>query len=190
MKQMLLPILAGTLVIGCSTERGSRAQLLEGTEAHSTSSLGIYLTAERVSLASVSNNLTAVALVLRLVISDADIVAVDLQNGLMKLKRNAYSRVPPASGDMPQFVVIADGERLFLGAFGTTLSSRPGPDGDATIIVDGAPAFLKLGWQVSGGGRGGYGWWLGGHEDPSDLWSDPRLKSCLGKLHKLHKINL
>jgi hypothetical protein len=164
--------------------------LLEGTQAHPVSSFGIYLTAGRVSLASISNNLSAVALVLPPVISEADIVAVDLKSGLMKLKPNAYTRVPPASADMPQFVVIADGERLFLGAFGTTLSSRPGPAGNATIIVDGAPDYLRLGWQVPGGGRGGYGWWLGNHADPRDLWSDPRLKSCLGKSHKLRNINL
>jgi hypothetical protein len=190
MKQVALPILVCALLIGCSTDHGSRAQLLDGTEAHTTNSFGIYLTVGRVSLASISNNLSAVALVSPAVISEADVAAVDLQSGLMKLKGNAHERVPQASPEMPQFVVVADGERLFLGAFGTTRSSRPGPDGNATIVVDGAPEYLSLGWNDPGGGRGGYGWWLGKYEDPSDLWSDPRLKSCLGRLHKLQKISL
>src|SRR5215472_12975828 len=121
MKQVALPIMVCALLIGCSTDHGSRAQSLDGTEVHTTNSFGIYLTVGRVSLASVSNNLSAVALVSPAVISEADIAAVDLQSGLMKLKGNAYERVPQPSPEMPQFVVVADGERLFLGAFGTTL---------------------------------------------------------------------
>ena len=72
-------------------------------------------------------------------ISESDIVAVDLRSGLMTLKQAAYQRLPQPSTAMPQFVAVADGDRLFLGAFGTTLSSGPGRDGQATIVVDTLP---------------------------------------------------
>jgi hypothetical protein len=184
MKQILLSLLAWGLLVGCSSQHGPHAQLPQVP----TNSFGIYLTVERVSLASISNNLSAVNLVESPILSETDVVAVDLKSGCIKLQPQAYQRLSRACIRLPQFIAVADGQRLFLGAFGNTISSLPGPDGSASLVFYGWPNYLGLGWHDAAAGRGGYGWGSGQHADPMDLWQDPRLTNCLGKLHKLGKV--
>jgi hypothetical protein len=54
-------------------------------------------------------------------ISDADLVAYDFTNHVMTVKPEVFRRLP--GGEVP-FVVVADGERIYLGAFTTWLSSK------------------------------------------------------------------
>jgi hypothetical protein len=174
---------------GCSTRSGTEASLARAEYARrdqATNSFAIYLTAERVDPVSTSSNLSGVTLMSAPVISDGDIVAVDLTNGVMKLKPEVFKRLPASSVEGTFFVAVADGERLFLGAFWTMLSSW-GPVANATIGLDRVPHqdYLFLGWYDPVRGRGGSGWWLGKEAAPGDLWSDPRVKGCLEKLHKL-----
>ena len=149
-------------------------------------SFGIYLLARQVGPAVAATNLSALELTSSPVISDADIVAVDLANGLMKLTPEAFERLPASSVGGTLFVAVADGERLFLGVFCTTLSSL-GPRANAMIGLDRVPGqdYLFLGWYDPIRGRGGSGWWLGKEEAAGDSWSDHRVKKCLESLHKL-----
>ncbi len=143
-----------------------------------TNSFAIYLTAEQVNPDYASTNLGAVRLISPPVISDADILAADFSNGVIRLRPEAFKRLPEPSVQGTFFVTVVDGQRLFLGAFWTSYSSW-GPVANATIGLDRVPGqdYLCLGWNDLAGGRGGPGW--GGP------WSDPRVKRCLGNLNKL-----
>ena len=190
---LLIPGCAFWLLAGCRTGQDGEQSLLHLRNAsggESTNSFGIYLTGARVDPAVASRDLSSVPLKSPPIISDADILAVDLTNGLMKPKREVFKRLPAPSVEGTQFLAVADGERIFLGAFWTHLSSSS-PGVNATIGLDWLPGqnYLCLGWFDPKSGRGGSGLWLGKEESPGDLWSDPRIKRCLGKLHKLGHVN-
>ena len=181
MKRTLLPFLGCVLLAGCSTGHGPETSLSRwdyASKGQATNSFAIYLTAERINPASASTNLSQVRLTSPPVISEADIVTADFINGVIRLRPEAFKRLPEASVEGTFFVVAVDGERLFPGAFWTWRSSR-GPVADATIQLDRVQGqdYLFLGWNDLAGGSGGSGW--GGP------WSDPRVKQCLQKLHKL-----
>ena len=59
------------------------------------------------------------------IISDADIVAYDFSKHAMRLKPEAFKRLPPPSVAGTPFVVVVNGERIYPGAFYTSLSSIP-----------------------------------------------------------------
>ncbi|MBP8303903.1 MAG: hypothetical protein KBE04_07240 [Phycisphaerae bacterium] len=56
-------------------------------------------------------------------LTEADLTAYDRQQNLMRLKAGVFGRFPKPSVWGVPFVVVADGQRLFLGAFWTGLSS-------------------------------------------------------------------
>jgi hypothetical protein len=172
MKRTLFSTLGCLLLAGCSTQLPSAAR---GSGDHATNGFAIYLAAERPALGF--TNLAQIRLISPPVISDADLVAADLTNGVIRLRPEALKRLPEPPVQGTFFVVVADGERLFLGAFWTHLSSW-GPVAKAMIIVDRAADqdYLYLEWYDPEGGRGGSGW--GGP------WSDLRVQRCLGRLHK------
>jgi hypothetical protein len=185
MNRILLGAFCCALLAGCLSDRGPRPGQSAAPE-YRTHSFGIYLTAGHVEPAAAATNLSALELVATPVISDADIVAVDLTNGVMKLTSKAFERLPASSVGGTFFVAVADGERLFVGAFCTTLSPS-GPPANAMIGLDRVPGqdYLFLGWYDPRRERGGSGWWLGKEEAAGDLWSDLRVKKCLESLHKL-----
>jgi hypothetical protein len=175
--QTLFSLLGCLLVAGCATKSPSPARDSGG---HAPNPFAIYLTDERPAFGS--TNLAQIRLISPPVISDADIVAADLTNGVIRLRPEALKRLPEAPVAGTFFVVVAEGERVFLGALWTHLSSW-GPVAKAMIITDRAPDqdYLYLEWYDPEGGRGGSGW--GGP------WSDPRVQRCLGRLHKFGHVN-
>lgn len=59
------------------------------------------------------------------IISDADIVAYDFSKHAMRLTQEALKRLPKPSVAGTPFVVVANGKRIYPGAFYTSLSSIP-----------------------------------------------------------------
>ena len=177
MQRKLLPLVGCLLLAGCSITH-QRETSVTGANNIVTNSFAIYLTAEGVDPTFAATNLAQVKLVSPPVISDADILAADFEKGVIRLTPEALKRIPKASVQGTLFVAVVDGERLFLGAFWTPLSSF-GPVAAAMIQSDQVPGqdYLFLGWHDFAAGRGGIGW--GGP------WSDLRVKQCLGKLHKV-----
>jgi hypothetical protein len=57
-------------------------------------------------------------------ITGADIVSYDLAKHAMKLRPEALARIPKPPVDGMPFVVVAQGRRVYLGAFVTIISSR------------------------------------------------------------------
>lgn len=176
MQSSLLPFSVCLLLAGCSITHQSETSATRADHAV-TNSFAIYLTTERVDPTFAATNLAEVKLLSLPVISDADIVAADFESGVLRLRPEALKRLPKASVHGTLFVAVVDGERLFLGAFWTSLSSF-GPVAAAMIQSDQVLGqdYVFLGWHDFAA-RGGVGW--GGP------WSDPRIKQCLGKLHKL-----
>ena len=180
MKEKLLPFVVCCLLSGCSITHPSETSVT-GAEHEATNSFALYLTAEGVDPAFAATNLAELKLVSPPVFSDADILAADFENGVIRLTPEALKRIPEASVQGNLFVAVVNGERLFLGAFWTSLSSF-GPVAGAMIQSDQVAGqdYRFLGWYDFATKRGGVGW--GGP------WSDPRIKECLGKLHKLRHV--
>ena len=190
MSRTLVVILGCLLLVGCRSGFGSKPSA-DAEAQHGTNSFGIYLLGEQVDTFCAVTNWARLQLASQPIISDADIVAIDLTNGLMKVKRDLIERLPAPSVLGTPFVAVADGERLFVAAFWTSVSSY-GPIVNAMIGLDRVPGrdYLSLGWYDPVRGRGGCGWWLGKEEAPGDPWSDPRIKKSLGCLHKLGYVKM
>jgi hypothetical protein len=118
-----------------------------------------------------TNDWTNVALIAPPVISEKDIVTVDFSNKLMKVKPAVFARLPNASVWGTQFILVVDGQRIFLGNFWTPLSSFSTTT--PTLLPSPSPEWSSL--FLSG---------LRTKDDP-DPWSDPRVVQSLKKLHKL-----
>jgi len=94
--------------------------------ADPTNTFAIYLTAEPIDrkiLAYGAGDWSSVRLQATPLISETDIVAYDFTNHWMTLKAEVFKRLPPPSIPGTPFVVIANGERIYLGAFTTPSSS-------------------------------------------------------------------
>jgi hypothetical protein len=132
-------------------------------------SFGLYLTVEAIDTSSSDSrktDLARIALEQSPLITEKDIEVFDLVNLVITLKPEALKRIhrPPVRGR--SFVVIARGERVFLGALWTILSSF-GP-AVPTICVDGPRPTNSF--RLS----------------PRDLaaWSDPRIRASLPQQDK------
>ena len=91
-----------------------------------TNSFGIYLTAKPVDariMAGGKGDWSSVRLAGSPIISDADILVYDFTNHLMTLKPEAFRHIPRPDASGIPFVVVANGERIYLGVFMTGLSS-------------------------------------------------------------------
>jgi hypothetical protein len=113
------------------------------------------------------------------IISDADIVAYDFSRHAMRLKPEALKRLPRPSVAGTPFVVVVNGERIYPGAFYTSVSSIPCAEpvivvdraaqnhasrADVLLIESAYPQSLSLG---------------------KDLRSDVRIRDAFAKLKKL-----
>ncbi len=145
--------------------------------SETTNSFGIYLTAEPIDqriFAYGKGDLSRVRLSESPVISASDIISYNFAEHSMKLRPEALARIPRPSVEGTLFVVVADGERIYLGAF-TTIFSSMGPHPVPCIEVDGRvfdtnqPADTLVIYQGTG----------------SDPRGDPRIKTALKELHKL-----
>jgi hypothetical protein len=68
------------------------------------------------------------------IISDADIISYDFSKHAMRLKPEALKRIPRPGVEGISFVVVAGGERIYLGAFYIGVSSIPYP-GPVIVVV-------------------------------------------------------
>ena len=124
-------------------------------------------------------DLAHVQLAAKPVISADDIISYDLSTHSMKLRRKPLTGIPLAPGQLVRgvpFVVVANGQRIYVGAFTTEISSisfnvptivlgRFKTPDDVTVIDRGYPADSF--------GKG------------SDPRGDPRIENALAALHKL-----
>ncbi len=129
----LVIIVPVALLIGC-VGAPRRAPGSAETSAHS---FGIYLvafTADKPWGAATLGELATLPLAKEPVLSDADILSYDFASHQMLVRRGGLSRLPNPSVWGAPFVVVADGQRIYLGAFGTMLSSSS--TSVPTILVD------------------------------------------------------
>jgi hypothetical protein len=98
--------------------------------------------------------------------SEKDIEALDVVNGTITFTPVALMRLPRPSTRGITFVVVAGGERIFLGAFWTVVSSF-GPAVPTISVDDPAP---KNSLRISSRGAGS--------------WSDSRIKAALAPRQK------
>jgi len=148
-----------------------------------TNSFGIYLAAEPVDrriTAYGQGDWSRVRLSESPLISGADILSYDFTNHSVRLRPEALARIPrPPVEGMP-FVVVADGQRIYLGAFTTGLSSMsfavPSIMMDRRALVTNQPTDTVVIERA--------------YPSPSfaagpDPRGDPRIKAALKALHKL-----
>jgi hypothetical protein len=146
---------------------------------------GIYLIAEPVDARTLARNprlWKELALSGTPVISEADIISYDFSTHAMRLSIEAIKRLPKPPVTGTAFVVMVNGERIYQGAFYSTVSSIPysqpvivvdesqpdQPGKTDVLLIDRAyPASFATG---------------------RDLRSDDRIKSVLSKLKKLAQV--
>ena len=148
-----------------------------------TNTFGIYLTTNSVGprmLGYGEGDWSTIRLAESPVISATDIISYDFAEHSMKLRPEALARIPRPPVQGIPFVVVANGERVYLGAFTTTISSMS--FAVPSIVVDKyrlrtnqAPATLTID-RAYPAPEFGVG------PDPRD---DPRIKAALAALHKL-----
>jgi hypothetical protein len=150
--------------------------------SQTTNSFGIYLTAEPVD----GNHLDYrkmdwlhVKLETTPVISEADILAYDLTNHWLTLNAEVFKRLPAPPVWGRPFVVVADGERVYLGAFMTPASSIPAPV--PSILLWRSPSRTNLPPDTLQIDRAYPTPSFGVGPDPR---SDERIKRTLAALHK------
>lgn len=105
--------------------------------ATTTNKFAIYLTAEPVDPAILSNgkgDWKTIQLAEAPLFTEADIVSYDFTDHVVRFRPGSIERIPPPSVSGIPFVVIANGEKIYLGVFMTCLSSfsRAVP----SIVVD------------------------------------------------------
>jgi len=128
-------------------------------------------------------------------ISDADILSYDLRQHSMKLTKEALARIPrtPSLHGLP-FVIVANGERIYLGIFNRGISSFA--SGCPTILVDRKAVYFvpyKEGQNPLPEAQTddilvidrGYPQSHFTHIAEPDPRSDPRIVKTLTELHKL-----
>ena len=110
-------------------------------------------------------------------ISATDIISYDFTNHSMRLRPEALAKFPRPPVEGTPFIVVANGERIYLGAFTTILSSMsfvvPCIEVDARTFVTNQPADTPV--IYPGAARGAV-------PDPR---GDRRIKTALSALHKL-----
>jgi hypothetical protein len=141
----------------------------------------IYLLAEPTDTRTLAQNQgwwKQVALSSAPVISEADIISYDFSNHAMKLGPEAIKRLPEPPVTGIPFVVVVNRERIYQGAFYTSLSSisyaRPVivvDNPDATQPREAGVLLIERAYPAKMKGE--------------DLRSDQRIKSTLKQLNKL-----
>src|SRR5262249_35271181 len=118
--------------------------------------------------------LTDLALVKEPVLSDADILSYDFATHRFLVRRSALSRLPSPPVWHTPFVLVADGQRIYVGAFSTMLSSHSSPV--PSILVDFRDFTNELSIDRA--------YPAGGFGTGTDPRSDDRIRSALAGLHK------
>lgn len=147
------------------------------SERSSPHSLGIYLvkfTPEQPWTPATLGSLANLVLYKEPVISDADILSYDFASHTLLVRRSALARLPSPPVWHQPFVLVADGQRIYVGAFSTMLSSYSSPV--PSILVDFRDFTNEL--SINRGYPPGFG----GGPDPR---SDDRIRVALSGLHVL-----
>jgi hypothetical protein len=161
------------------------AVLAFGTIGHceTTNSFGIYLTAEPVDrriTAYGKGDWSRVRLAESPLISATDIVSYDFTNHTVRLRAEALGKIPKPPVEGTPFVVVADGQRIYLGAFTTGFSSMsfavPSIMVNRRMLVTNQPTDTVVIERAYPSPSFGVG------PDPR---GDPRIKTALKALHKL-----
>jgi hypothetical protein len=118
------------------------------------------------------------------VISDADIISYDFSNHAMRLGPGAINRLPKPPVTGTPFVIVVNGERIYQGAFYTSLSSISYTE--PVIVVDNPEPTRPRQVDVLTIDRG-YPAKMARGEDRR---SDERIRTALSKLGKLASFQL
>ena len=117
------------------------------------------------------------------IFTDADIIAYDFSKHAIKLEHEALKRLPRPSASGISFVVVVNGERIYPGAFYTSVSSIPCEL--PVIVVDGralnqtSPTDILLIESAYHPQSSALG---------KDLRSDLRVRDALANLKKLAEL--
>jgi hypothetical protein len=174
---------------GCVTHQAQTPrEPSPASNENATNSFALYL----LDPVSYTNNWSNTRLKSPPIITDSDIVAVDLTNLMIKLKPGVFERLPAPGIDGVVFVCVADGARLFPGVFWNNYSSYS-PPANALIIMEPPPLVkdcLDLEyWGVEEPNARALRTELPWEQHiPTCPWSDSRLRNCLEKLHKLKQV--
>lgn len=150
--------------------------------SENTNSFGIYLTAEPVDaliLAYGKGDWSHVKIQSTPVISESDILVYDFTKHWVTLKPEVLKRLPRPSIPGTPFVVVANDERIYLGAFTTPLSSSSVAVPSIIIIPGGRTSLPPDTLQID---RAYPPTSIGVGPDPR---FDERIKRALAALHKL-----
>jgi|SRR5208282_3085571 len=170
--QQFIFSIALCLAFGCASSNS--------THQHS---FAIYLTASPVDariLGYYKGDWSQVKLSPTPVITDADILTYDFTTHSMTLTLEAIGRIPRPSVSGTPFVVVADGEKIYLGAFTTSISSIP--TALPSIMVDRRWLYTNQPANILLIERGYPNDSFGVGKDPR---SDKRIKTVLAALNKL-----
>ena len=148
-----------------------------------TDVFAIYLVADRVDpriTAYGKGDWSGLRLSASPLISGNDIITYDWATHAMRLRREALARIPKPPVDGTPFVVVANGQRVYLGVFVTVASSHtfavPAIYTDRQMLDPSQPAdtlFIERAYPSSSFGAG---------PDPR---SNERIKAALTKLGKV-----
>jgi hypothetical protein len=175
---MASKVILGALIVLTTSAIAARSE---------QSTFAIYLIAEPVDARTLAHNprlWKELALSSDPVISQEDIISYDFSSHEMRLRTEAIKRLPKPSVTGTPFVVVVNGERIYQGAFYSSVSSisysqpvilvdKAGPEqpGKADVLLIDR-AYPSASFAT---GR--------------DLRSDDRIKSALGKLKKLARLS-
>jgi hypothetical protein len=166
-------------IAGCATQNPTSPGATADDEAQTK--FGVFLTVNtNLDTRPGMVDLAQVQLAPSPVISANDIISYDFSSHSMKLRSEALGRIPhPPVRGLP-FVVVADGQRIYLGAFWTEISSMssdmPTIAVNKSWIDKSQPPDVQVidrGYPTDSYGKG---------PDPR---GDPRIKDALASLHKL-----
>jgi hypothetical protein len=173
LKHIAIIAIAGVLA-GCSAARQGTTRS-EETPAHSLAIHLVDFTPEQPWSPATLGRLADLALVEEPVISGADILSYDFATHSFLVRRSALLRLPDPPVWHKPFVLIADGQRIYLGAFSTMFSSYS--SSVPTILVDFRDFTNELtidqAYPAPGFAAG------------TDPRSDERVRAALTGLHKL-----
>ena len=157
--------------------------LCAGCRVQSTDSFSIYLPSEPVDTritAYGKGDWSRIRLREPALISAADIVSYDFADHSIRLRSEALARIPRPPVEGTPFVVVADGQRIYLGVFTTCISSMsfavPSIMVDRRVLVTNQAPDILVVERAHPQASFGVG---------PDSRGDQRIKTALAALHKL-----
>jgi hypothetical protein len=157
--------------------------LCSGCRAETTNSFGIYLLSDPVDrriTAKGKGDLSRIRLAESPLISAADIVSYDFADHSIRLRSEKLARIPRPPVEGTPFVVVADGQGIYLGVFTTCVSSMS--FAVPSIMVNRRPLVTNQPPDVLVIERAYPQPSFGVGPDPR---GDQRIKTALAALHKL-----